>query len=219
MHLQEEQGGMRPIAPEPAPPQGGGPGAGGDAEEAIREALVRHAALFRHRARQFILRARLAQGNRIEDLADDILQDLWVEALQSAHRLDLQRSPYSWLMGILSNVLKRHRDQIFRQRRCTYERPGSAEEDAAFFDWVAARAGHFAQGPEAALGDAQEMEDLLARLEPKDREILELSVLLEFDGQELAERLGIAPGTARQRLHRAKARLHALWRERKGGAR
>jgi RNA polymerase sigma-70 factor (ECF subfamily) len=219
MHLQEEQGGMRSIAPDPAPPQGGGPGAGGDAEAAIRDALVCHAALFRRYARQFILRAHLAHGDAARDLAQDILQDLSVEALQSAHRLDLQRSARSWLMGVLLNVLRQHRDEIFRQRRRTYQRAGSAEEDAAFFDWVAARAGHLAQGREAALGDAQEMAGLLSRLEPKDREVLELGVVLELDGQELAERLGIAPGTARQRLHRAKARLHALWLERKGGAR
>lgn len=209
---------MRSPAPEPAPPRER-PVEGEGAEAVIRDTLMRHALLFQKRAWQFIRSANLAHGDAARDLAQDILQDLWVEALQSAHRLDLGRSVRSWLMGVLLNVLRQRRDEIYRQRLRTYERAGSAGEDAAFFDWIAARAGHLVEGPEAALGGAQEMEDLLARLEPKDREVLELSVLLEFDGQELAERLGIAPGASRQRLHRAKARLHALWRERKGGAR
>jgi RNA polymerase sigma factor (sigma-70 family) len=44
-------------------------------------------------------------------------------------------------------------------------------------------------------------------LRPDDRNVLELAFLRDLDGEALAKELGIRPGAARVRLHRALLRL------------
>jgi RNA polymerase sigma-70 factor (ECF subfamily) len=50
-------------------------------------------------------------------------------------------------------------------------------------------------------------ESMLARCSNEDQTILRLAILEELDGDAVARRLGVPPGTARVRLHRAIKRL------------
>lgn len=186
-------------------------------EEAIRRCLACHGAKLLRRAYGLICRTGLAQGNAALEMAKEVVQDLAVEGIDHAARLIPGKSPLSWLMGIMTNLLKQRRDELYRRARRSYTRAGSAEEDGELFDRLAAQAGLLtAPSTEAVLADRQLVEDLLGKLELLDREIIEVTFLKELDGEETARHLGITGNAARQRLHRALRRLRRSWR---GGAR
>lgn len=65
-----------------------------------------------------------------------------------------------------------------------------------------------------ARGDPQlaaDVEDVLARLSPEHRAILVLRDLEGFDEQAAADLLGVATGTAKSRLHRARTSFRRAW--------
>ncbi len=67
------------------------------------------------------------------------------------------------------------------------------------------------------MGDRDRLRRALSRLSDADRELLTLVSWEELTPAEAARALGIAPGTARMRLSRARQRFEAAWHE-AGGA-
>jgi RNA polymerase sigma factor (sigma-70 family) len=61
-------------------------------------------------------------------------------------------------------------------------------------------------GPEGV-----ELRDQLARLDPSQRAVLVLRDLEGLREEEVADLLGLAPGTVKSRLHRARARFRREW--------
>jgi RNA polymerase sigma factor (sigma-70 family) len=67
-----------------------------------------------------------------------------------------------------------------------------------------------AQGIESTVIDRLPILDLLGRLDPRDREILELVAWEQLNTHELAIALDISEATARVRLYRARRRFESL---------
>ena len=61
--------------------------------------------------------------------------------------------------------------------------------------------------PAAALESDAAVAALLEHVPVADREVLRLALIHELDGESLARALGVRPGAARVRLHRALGRL------------
>jgi len=134
------------------------------------------------------------------DDADDLLSEVWARAFEARASYDgrwLDARP--WLYGIARNVLRAH----WRRRG----RPWPAGDSASSDPWpdVDARLDAAAQAP--ALRRA------LAALPGDDRAVLLLVVWEGLTPAEVAIALGIPQGTARSRLHRARATLHRLLRD------
>ena len=123
-------------------------------------------------------------------LAEDLLQDSFYEALRCCDQLQAIESPEAWLFGIARN---RALAALRRRRRLR----GALER--------------FAQRPEPSGRDDLELlavRDLLERhLDPEDRALLLLRYLHGFEATELATMTGRTPEAVRQRLARAKGRL------------
>jgi RNA polymerase sigma-70 factor (ECF subfamily) len=63
------------------------------------------------------------------------------------------------------------------------------------------------------LAELRDLRAAMARLDPRDREIVLLSEYAGLDTEELARLLGIAPGTVGSRKHRALGRLRELLKD------
>jgi RNA polymerase sigma-70 factor (ECF subfamily) len=133
--------------------------------------------------------------NKLAEDPDDLIQETFVACLRGRDRLRDAGSFRSYLFGVACNVLRAH------LRRRTHL-PLSDDDDRCAFD--------LAPGPSTAL-HAREGERLL--LDALRRIPLELQILLELHyweamtTDEIADALGLPPGTVRGRLQRGRARL------------
>ncbi|MBK8024140.1 MAG: sigma-70 family RNA polymerase sigma factor [Chloroflexi bacterium] len=171
----------------------------------LRQFIAQEADTLKATLRWYLRRADL------DDSADDLLHDVVVEALRHEGRFQAHRAPRAWMLGIAANLIRRRRaERATRERREPLVRdlyPNDPADDDALFDRVAALAQAHSDTPDAQL----EVDALLSRVSAEDAEILRLAILHEMDGAAVAERLGITPGAARVRLHRALLRLRGVY--------
>lgn len=142
--------------------------------------------------------------------AGELLNDVVIEALKHEARFNQQRQPRAWLLGIAANLIRRKQAELARlDRREPLARdlyPGDEPSDDEVFDWLAV----FASGSITSLAELEANETvnrLLAGVSADDARVLRLAILSGMDGETLAGELGITPGAARVRLHRALNRL------------
>ncbi|WNI24319.1 RNA polymerase sigma factor [Streptomyces sp. ITFR-16] len=135
---------------------------------------------------------------RAPSAADDLLSEVWLQAYAHRGAFDAARgSARGWLFGVARNVLARHRQTAARAAG----RP-QAPADAVVGDpWQAVdqRLDAAAVGPR--------LRSVLAALPEAERELLLLVAWEQLTPAEAAAAVGIPAGTARSRLHRARARL------------
>ena len=157
--------------------------------EAITASLDRPAAFDALFQRDVATVHTIAQRRIGVDLAEDVTAETFARAFASRKRFDCsQHSARPWLLGIASNVMRRHW-RTERRRLAAYakslndDRPGSppTEETAAL----------------AAL----------ARLPQRQREVVLLHAWGDLSYDEIARALDVPIGTVRSRLARAR---HAL---------
>lgn len=133
--------------------------------------------------------------NRVGDVdaAEDLLQTGVLQALRRADSLKDQERVVAWIYRILRNVLTDWGRQHAARSR--------SEERASLLDL-----------PEQAPPDLEEelcacVGELLSTLPPEQAELLRLVELEDVAPSRVAERLGLTPGNARVRVHRARAAL------------
>jgi RNA polymerase sigma-70 factor (ECF subfamily) len=129
-------------------------------------------------------------------LAEEVLQDVMLAAWEGAARFRGESQVRTWLLGIA-----RYRAANARRRHMLLhapldERLGADEP----------RPPEIVEQQEAK-GAIQRA---LGQLPREQRETLELVFFHELSGSEVAEVMGVAPGTVKSRLHRAKAALRQL---------
>jgi RNA polymerase sigma factor (sigma-70 family) len=129
--------------------------------------------------------------------ADDLLGEVWVRAFAARDRYDSRyQDARPWLYGIARNVLRAH-----------WREHGSvdcAAPEAVADPWDDVV--HQLDSAERARAVASAIRALPAT----EREVLLLVAWEQLTPAEAAAALGIPPGTARSRLHRARARLRLL---------
>jgi RNA polymerase sigma factor (sigma-70 family) len=138
-----------------------------------------------------------------------LAEDLAAEAFATAYRRRASYEPSrgslrSWLYGIAANVVRGHwRDEQQLLELDARLGPGGLE---------AASAGPFADAADervVAASLAPRIAGALAALNRDQREVLLLHAWADLSHEEIAAALGIAQGTARSRLSRARAALRA----------
>ena len=170
-------------------PQGGGPADGAVAEfEALYRANV--AAVTAYFAR------RSAEPQTVADLT----ADTFVQAITSFASFDPRKgTPRAWVFGIARRIYaahcQAHSQQRSRVERLAGRRDLAPDEAGELIDRIdAERAG-------------RALVTTLTTLPAADRAVVELVDLAGLQPKEAAQVLGIAPGTLRMRLMRARARL------------
>lgn len=134
--------------------------------------------------------------------AQDIVAETFRIAIERYEKYDPSRaSASSWLFGIATNLVQHHwRDELRRLRayRAAAEPRLTATataDDAARID---------------ATNTLERLAVEVAELPQDDRDVLILTVWEELTSAEVAEVLGIPPGTVRSRLNRIRTRLRAV---------
>lgn len=140
------------------------------------------------------------------DLAADLAAETFVTAFarRSAYRPQ-SADARPWLYGIAHNLLRNHRRHQ-RRRLAAYARHGAAP------------LADLAAEAEFALADARadsaavsaRLEQVLARMADRDRDVLQLVAWADMSYAEVAQALSIPLGTVRSRLNRARRELRAL---------
>lgn len=171
--------------------------------------------------RFYVARAGLATTEQtVRAAADELLNEVVVEALEHAGRFRPDGQPRAWLLGIAANLIKRRQaDLAKRQHREPLVRDLHGQDQDALgedelFDRFAVLG---ANDPAANLETDESVAAMLAYLSESDRLVIRLAVLGGLNGRALAQQLGVSPGAARVRLHRALSRLrYALQAEAEG---
>jgi RNA polymerase sigma factor (sigma-70 family) len=156
----------------------------------------------------------LATGSEAKLVAQEILQECIVEALDHADRFDPTRQLIAWLLGIALNIIRHkkveaakrhHREYSLNQLAGLYAEPLNEND---LLDQFASSA---QLGPEEVVVSDEQAQALLALVSADDQQILRLAFLEDFGREALAQRLGLTSGAARVRLHRALTRLRTAW--------
>jgi RNA polymerase sigma-70 factor (ECF subfamily) len=165
-------------------------------EELVRRFLSdRAAASFealydRHSPYLFRVALRMLRGDQAA--AEDALQEAWIRAVTSLSRFRGESSLRTWLCGITMNCCR----EAWRRR------------PVQPIDELPEMSG--ASPSESAHLDAIRLEQALGRLDDSSREIIELFDVLGHTHEEVSRILGIAPGTSKSRLFRARETLRRL---------
>lgn len=133
---------------------------------------------------------------RRHDVADDVAQETFLRAHQALQSFDLERPFGPWICRIAANLAVNH----VRSPRAREEGlpEGHAETPAA------------AQSPLEGVLDQEAravLDRALATLPSEQRAVFVLRVYEEQSYKEIAEALGLSPGTVMSRLSRAREKL------------
>jgi RNA polymerase sigma-70 factor (ECF subfamily) len=133
--------------------------------------------------------------------AEDVVADTFLAAFAQRHGYDLSRgSARPWLFGILTNkIAERSRAEKIHYR--AYARAWQNPVAEGVADRVADQVTAEAQRGRLAAA--------LSRLSPADRHVLLLVAWGELSYDEVAQALGIPPGTVASRLNRARRKVRA----------
>jgi RNA polymerase sigma factor (sigma-70 family) len=135
-------------------------------------------------------------ARRAPGAADDLLAEVWLAAFAHRHRYDARRGEVgAWLFGIARNVLLTHFRAVRRDAGIEWSAPATDDGWAA----VDARLD--------AIDTAARLRSVLVEVPADERDVLLLVAWEQLTPTEAAAVLGIPAGTARSRLHRARARL------------
>jgi RNA polymerase sigma-70 factor (ECF subfamily) len=146
-----------------------------------------------------------------EDLARDAVQDAFLNAFRAFDGFNGEARLGSWLHRIVVNAAlaklrqRRRRPESF----LTDEFPGGADGDFSYLEAAPASEGH-GEAADDSLARRQEEElvrDCIARMKESHRTVLTLRYIDEYDTEQTARILGIAPNTVKTRLLRARDAL------------
>ncbi len=142
---------------------------------------------------------------RLPHVAEDVAAVVFYEAWR--RRADVRMvndSILPWLLITTNNTLRNHVRQQRRYRHFLNQLP--PPEDAADI------ADSIADTDESQI-KASALREAFAQLRPPERDVLTLCVVEGMGAREAGAALGIADGTVKSRLHRAKSRLGTLYSE------
>lgn len=132
--------------------------------------------------------------------AADLTADVFISAIDTCRSYDSKRgTPRSWLLGVARNVILADARRRAREQRTNSRIIGRALLDPDDM----ARAVEIIDSQR----EARELAGSFEGLSVEERQVLELVAIDELSLNEAAEVLGVKPGTARVRLHRARRRL------------
>lgn len=123
-----------------------------------------------------------------EELAAEVVNDVFLVIWQKAHTFAGRSSPSTWIMGIAyRRALKalRGRRQLLPLEEAAVDGPGTEQ-----------------------LAERQDIDRLLARLSPPQRAVVELTYFFGYSYPEIAEILDCPEGTIKTRMFHARRLLH-----------
>ncbi len=130
---------------------------------------------------------------------DDLVQATFLEVVRAAKRFDPERATRSWLFGVATMMVRRHRRSMSR----TFARLAK---------WASMPRHQLPETPAERFESketGQRFEYAFGELSTKKREVFTLVVVEGLSGEEAAQVLGIPVNTVWTRLHHARRELRA----------
>ncbi|MBX5451544.1 MAG: sigma-70 family RNA polymerase sigma factor [Thermogemmatispora sp.] len=189
------------------------------ARATLERFLIEHTETLLQNLQFYAVRLGLAREGEARLTAQELLQEVAVEALAHAARFQPERQALAWLLGIGLNVIRRQKAERARQGRREWSvtrlaqtlAPMEAPGEWDLFDQLQDKS---VGGPEELVEAREGAQALLALVDEDDRELLRLALVEDCEREALARQLGISPGAVRVRLHRALQRLRCAFRQR-----
>ncbi len=122
-------------------------------------------------------------------MAQDLLQETFLQAIRSKDKLADVSSPRAWLFGVARNIAM----NSIRRSQPLVSLPVNLSQDCS--------------GPDPRV---EEMRQAITKLPAAQQETLELRLTRDLSYQEIAIVLEIPLGTVRSRLHNAVSRLRQV---------
>jgi RNA polymerase sigma-70 factor, ECF subfamily len=153
---------------------------------------------------------------RDPQIAEDVVQDAWLTAIQGLDRFGERSSLKTWISGIVINVARARRRK--ESRRLTFASLLGDDADRRKPTVDPSRFGRdgvwrelprpWENVPESSLIEKETLDRIKAAIDelpPKHREVIVLRDLAQLDATEVTDLLGISSENQRVRLHRARA--------------
>ncbi|MDJ0789353.1 MAG: sigma-70 family RNA polymerase sigma factor [Myxococcota bacterium] len=173
----------------------------------LDQVIAQDSAAFRELFQRFYPRVFAFVQARLGDpsLAEETVADVFFEVWRSASGFRGASRVSTWIFGI-ATYKSLEADRNRRRLKRSAVVPTNLEVLHGFAD----------DRDEAATLEARDelrwFNELLEDLPDGQREVLQLALVEGFDNQEIAERLGVAPGTVKSRLFRARSELREAMR-------
>jgi RNA polymerase sigma-70 factor (ECF subfamily) len=158
-------------------------------------------------------------GRQVRDptVAEDLVQNTLVAALQALDSFRGEASPATWLTGILKRQIIDHHRRAAREAALPTGTMGeTGEPDADLLDRLFASDGHWVRPPDiwADPEGSLEQQDFLAVLEAclkglagRAGQVFALREVLELEPEEICKDLGLSQSNYWVLMHRARLRL------------
>jgi len=131
--------------------------------------------------------------NQNVDVAEDLTSEVFMKALKNFHSYDPKKSQTAWIMTIARN----HLINYYRDKKETID----VDEIAFKLE------GNDGREDLVRTDDIMVLEEAMAELDTKDRELIEMKYIQGYRYKEIGEIVGKTSGAARVEAHRAVKKL------------
>jgi RNA polymerase sigma-70 factor (ECF subfamily) len=136
-------------------------------------------------------------------LAEDVVQDCFLQTYRSIHRFDQSRPFEPWFMRSVVNASVKLMQRSARQVQM------GQNVDESIFAELAARVESVEEQVES-IEIQNQIWDAMQRLSPRQRAVIVQRYFLEMSEKEMAQESGSAAGTVKWMLNAARLRLRSL---------
>lgn len=156
-------------------------------------------------------------GNRQE--AEDMTQEVFVQVFRSIESFRGDAKISTWIYRIAMNLTRNRSKYLARRKQNSHAELDGAEPEIAHNGAQGITAGETNRPDWDAMGNQAEriVLECLSQMEDEFREILVLRDVEALSYEEVAAITGLAPGTVKSRLHRARTLLKSQVEARLGG--
>lgn len=141
---------------------------------------------------------------QVDEIATEILSQVFIEAIEHADRFDTDRPPRAWLLGIAVNLIRQKQDRHIKQSKREIT---ATDDETAFFDKLASLSSPNTEEDETL---EEQINTLIAQIPEPDQVFIRVALKHNLSGNEIAEEMNISPGNARVKLHRVLEKLRKL---------
>ncbi len=146
------------------------------------------------------------------DEAEDLAQEVFVQVFKAIEQFRGDSKLSTWIFRIAVNLCKNRTKYLARRRTDAQEELGERLERSAFASARGVSVGEIGRPDELVEGMQLEriVKVAISQIEPDFREVLILRDVEDLSYEEIAAITGLADGTVKSRIHRARAQLKSL---------
>ena len=146
------------------------------------------------------------------DEAEDVAQEVFVQVFKAIEQFRGESKLSTWVYRITVNLCKNRSKYNARRHAGEQDDIEAVAERATLQEAKGVTAGDVARPDDLYAGREVErvVQQAIAQLEPDFREVLVLRDVEDLSYEEIGQITGLADGTVKSRIHRARAQLKAL---------